>query len=145
MGELAHSAAAANDTVERNRIKRTSLAAGLLFMDFLWNEFDCIDTGHESNDEGLFRRAFCSCSLRVGWQDFRPMKLYLILIVAMSALGIHAAQSLPAVPRFDGLGKHHHPVTTKWQLAQRYFDQGLTLCYNFNHAEAIRSFEAAAM
>lgn len=74
------------------------------------------------------------------------MKLFLILIlmVAMSALGSRAAQSLPAVPRFDGLGKHHHPVTTKWQLAQRYFDQGLTLCYNFNHAEAIRSFEAAA-
>lgn len=49
-----------------------------------------------------------------------------------------------SVPRFDGLGRHHHPITTRWPLAQRYFDQGLTLCYNFNHAEAIRSFEAAA-
>jgi hypothetical protein len=33
---------------------------------------------------------------------------------------------------------------TKWELAQRYFDHGLTLCFNFNHAEAIRSFSAAA-
>ncbi len=47
-------------------------------------------------------------------------------------------------PLFKGLGRHHHKVTTRYELAQRYFDQGLTLCFNFNHAEAIRSFEAAA-
>src|SRR5262245_57599313 len=50
---------------------------------------------------------------------------------------------LPA-PLFDDLGNHHHPITTKSKLAQRYFDQGLTLCFNFNHAEAIRSFTAVA-
>ena len=71
--------------------------------------------------------------------------LFTIAVVASGLLIGHAAQSLPAVPRFDGLGRHHHPVTTKWELAQRYFDQGFTLCYNFNHAEAIRSFEAAAI
>src|SRR6266511_1949890 len=47
-------------------------------------------------------------------------------------------------PLFKDLGRHHHKVTTRYQLAQRYFDQGLTLCYGFNHAEAIRSFGAAA-
>lgn len=47
-------------------------------------------------------------------------------------------------PLFDGLGKLHHPVSTASRQAQRYFDQGLTLCYAFNHREAIRSFEAAA-
>lgn len=74
------------------------------------------------------------------------MKKFIIIAGFLGALvGARAAQSLPAVPKFDGLGRHHHPVTTKWQLAQRYFDQGLTLCFNFNHAEAIRSFEAAAM
>jgi tetratricopeptide (TPR) repeat protein len=46
-------------------------------------------------------------------------------------------------PLFDKLGDHHYPVTTKSRLAQRYFDQGLTLCYAFNHKEAIRSFKAA--
>jgi tetratricopeptide (TPR) repeat protein len=54
------------------------------------------------------------------------------------------SQTLSPAPRFNGLGRHHHPVTTRLELAQRYFDHGLTLCYNFNHAEAIRSFEAAA-
>jgi hypothetical protein len=45
-------------------------------------------------------------------------------------------------PLFEGLGSHHHPVTTKTKDAQRYFDQGMTLLYAFNHTEAIRSFEA---
>jgi tetratricopeptide (TPR) repeat protein len=47
-------------------------------------------------------------------------------------------------PLFDDLGSHHHPVTTKSKEAQRYFDQGLTLAYAFNHPEAERSFREAA-
>ena len=72
-------------------------------------------------------------------------KLFLMAAMAGALVNACGAQSVSAVPKFDGLGRHHHPVTTKWKLAQRYFDQGLTLCFNFNHAEAIRSFEAAAM
>lgn len=49
-----------------------------------------------------------------------------------------------AAPLFDDLGNHHHAITTSSALAQRYFDQGLTLAYGFNHGEAIRSFEEAA-
>lgn len=48
------------------------------------------------------------------------------------------------VPLFDGLGRHHHAVTTASVLAQRYFDQGLRLVYAFNHDEARRAFEQAA-
>jgi tetratricopeptide (TPR) repeat protein len=47
-------------------------------------------------------------------------------------------------PLFDNLGKLHHPITTTSKEAQRYFDQGLTLVYGFNHHEAIRSFKEAA-
>ena len=49
-------------------------------------------------------------------------------------------------PIFDGLGNLHHPVTTKVNsiLAQKFFDQGLTLVYAFNHDEAAGSFEQAA-
>ena len=47
-------------------------------------------------------------------------------------------------PLFPGMGSWTHPVTTKNALAQKYFDQGLTLVYGFNHEEAIRSFEQAA-
>lgn len=43
-----------------------------------------------------------------------------------------------------GLGDLHHPVTTKNPEAQRFFDQGLSLIYAFNHDAAYRSFEQAA-
>ncbi|HEX8089131.1 MAG TPA: tetratricopeptide repeat protein [Blastocatellia bacterium] len=42
------------------------------------------------------------------------------------------------------LGKHHHPVSTRNREAQRFFDQGITLVYAFNHDEATRSFKRAA-
>jgi tetratricopeptide (TPR) repeat protein len=44
----------------------------------------------------------------------------------------------------DGLGKLHHPVSTRNPEAQKFFDQGLTLIYAFNHDEAIRAFQRAA-
>lgn len=43
----------------------------------------------------------------------------------------------------SGFGSHHHPVSTTNPEAQKYFDQGLTLIYAFNHEEAIRSFRRA--
>lgn len=45
---------------------------------------------------------------------------------------------------FDGLGDYSCRVTTASAEAQRYFDQGLTWAYAFNHDEAIRSFSKAA-
>ncbi len=47
-------------------------------------------------------------------------------------------------PIFDGLGNLHHAVTTNSPLAQRFFDQGLTFVYAFNHDEAAGSFKEAA-
>ena len=46
-------------------------------------------------------------------------------------------------PLFDGMGSHHHPITTSDPDAQRYFDQGLIIDFAFNHAESVRSFRAA--
>ena len=43
-----------------------------------------------------------------------------------------------------GIGPLHVPISTKSEQAQKYFDQGFTLMYGFNHAEAIRSFKEAA-
>ena len=48
------------------------------------------------------------------------------------------------VPLYDNLGNHEYRVTTRSDLAQRYFNQGLRLYYAFNHQEAIRAFEEAA-
>lgn len=46
-------------------------------------------------------------------------------------------------PLFDGMGNHHHAITTSDPDAQRYFDQGLVIDFAFNHAESARSFRAA--
>jgi tetratricopeptide (TPR) repeat protein len=46
-------------------------------------------------------------------------------------------------PLFDGMGDHHHPITTRDPGAQKYFDQGLVIDFAFNHAESVRSFRAA--
>jgi tetratricopeptide (TPR) repeat protein len=44
----------------------------------------------------------------------------------------------------EGVGVHHHPVSTRSALAQRYFDQGLVLAWAFNMGESERSFREAA-
>ena len=46
-------------------------------------------------------------------------------------------------PLFDGMGQHHHAITTTGPDAQRYFDQGVIIDFAFNHAESVRSFRAA--
>jgi tetratricopeptide (TPR) repeat protein len=46
-------------------------------------------------------------------------------------------------PLFGDLGTHRHPVTTRSDQAQQYFNQGLILAFAFNHAESARSFQAA--
>lgn len=56
------------------------------------------------------------------------------------------AQTLPAsqsVPLISGLGEDSLRITTDDPMAQAYFDQGLRLILNFNHAAAVRSFRAA--
>lgn len=53
----------------------------------------------------------------------------------------HAERTAPLL---DGMGELHWPISTDSELAQRYFDQALTLAYGFNHLEAERSFRQAA-
>ena len=47
-------------------------------------------------------------------------------------------------PLLEGMGDLHWKISTDSGLAQRYFDQALTLAYGFNHLEAERSFREAA-
>ncbi len=72
------------------------------------------------------------------------------LITAIALYSSHLYLRTPAVPKsqmsaplIEHLGDYNHPITTSSPLAQRYFDQGLVLAYGFNHAEAVRSFQAA--
>jgi tetratricopeptide (TPR) repeat protein len=62
------------------------------------------------------------------------------LMTAANVLGSGDATKLRL---YDGLGKVYFPVTTANPLAQRYFDQGLSFAYGFNHAAAITSFREA--
>src|SRR5262245_24078262 len=74
----------------------------------------------------------------------------LITILFAAALTIQAQHahhesnvSKPA-ELLEGLGTHSHPIATKSELAQKFFDQGLALIYGFNHDEAARLFARAA-
>jgi tetratricopeptide (TPR) repeat protein len=67
------------------------------------------------------------------------------LVASSFTLTSRADSTKAAVaPLFENIGKHHHPISTRSAEAQRYFDQGMMLVFNFNHKEAIRSFRAAA-
>lgn len=67
----------------------------------------------------------------------------LLLFVGDVCAAEAESNAKPVAPLFNGLGDHHHAITAASKRAQRYFDQGLTLCYAFNHKEAIRSFRGA--
>ncbi|MFN0152399.1 MAG: tetratricopeptide repeat protein [bacterium] len=54
------------------------------------------------------------------------------------------ATAAPLAPLYGNLGDHTRTISTESPEAQRYFDQGLTLAFSFNHDEAIRSFKQAA-
>lgn len=56
----------------------------------------------------------------------------------------HSATTTKPATLMSGLGNLHHPVSTRNPEAQKFFDQGLTLIYAFNHEEAARSFQRAA-
>ena len=76
-----------------------------------------------------------------------PLLLLLLLASPVRAQHDHDAMAAPAGGApilMKGFGDVHHPVTTRSREAQRFIDQGLALCYGFNHDEAVRSFEEAA-
>ena len=73
--------------------------------------------------------------------------LVLSLAATLGAQEATGRAGIPApadsIPLWDGLGDHHHPITTRSALSQRYFDQGLRFVYAFDHPDAIRSFRLA--
>ncbi len=63
-----------------------------------------------------------------------PLPLALVLAACVSVLP----------PLYEGLGVTQRPVSTRVELAQRYFDQGLALCWAFQHDAAEAAFREAA-
>lgn len=75
-----------------------------------------------------------------------PVCAFAVILLAVSgcASGSAPRGSGGPAPLLKDLGDHEHPITTASTDAQRYFNQGLTLGFAFNHAEAQRSFRYAA-
>lgn len=55
----------------------------------------------------------------------------------------HTAVSREPAKLMSGLGESHHAVSTENVEAQKFFNQGLSLIYGFNHEEAARAFKRA--
>jgi len=73
----------------------------------------------------------------------RTIAVVLAALLTSAACSRTPEPAAAKAPLYDNLGNLHHEITTSSPEAQRYFDQGLTLSYAFNHAEAIRSFKQA--
>ena len=73
-------------------------------------------------------------------------KISLLFLAAafVSACSAPPEPPAPKAPLYNNLGSYQHRISTSSPDAQKYFDQGLTLSYAFNHAEAIRAFRQAA-
>lgn len=85
----------------------------------------------------------------------REVTRFIPSVVAFALLGTltgmpacHHAQSTQADPPpifYEGFGNYTRTMTTASDEAQRWFNQGMQLTYGFNHDEAVRSFEQAAL
>ena len=71
------------------------------------------------------------------------MKLFALLSLLLAIICSLFAQSKTTV-LMPGLSQHHHTISSKNPEAQRFFDQGLTLVFAFNHEEAARAFRRAS-
>src|ERR1041385_2176936 len=71
------------------------------------------------------------------------MKVIRILCLPVLAIITCVAQTQPS-KLMPGFGNVQHKVSTSNDEAQKYFNQGLALCYGFNHNEAERAFRKAA-
>jgi tetratricopeptide (TPR) repeat protein len=69
------------------------------------------------------------------------MKFAILLGCTAAAAAWSQTAGTPTL--MPGLGAIHHSVATTKPEAQKFFDQGLSLIYAFNHEEAVRSFQRA--
>ena len=63
-------------------------------------------------------------------------------LLIVTPLAAQHAEKKEKFVLLEGLGDHHHKITTAAFQSQAFFNQGLRLLYAFNHNEAIRAFRA---
>ncbi len=74
----------------------------------------------------------------------KRISLFLIAGAVAFAQHKHVSENMKPAELLEGLGFHVHPIATKSELAQQFFNQGIALIYGFNHDEAARLFARAA-
>jgi hypothetical protein len=84
-------------------------------------------------------RSVCGPTPKHRTEAFKPG----VQLAAAAAAAAQVAGPVAPLPLWDNLGRLTWAVTTRSEVAQRYFDQGLRLAYGFNHGEARRAFRAA--
>ena len=72
------------------------------------------------------------------------LAIFLLFSPAAFAQHDHTSDATAPAQLLSGMGSLHHPIATSNPEAQKFFDQGLTLLFAFNHDEAVRSFRHAA-
>jgi hypothetical protein len=78
-----------------------------------------------------------------------PASLFTSILILYSSAALLPAPLNAAEPSYKAIsllpkmGDLYHPVSTTNQMAQRFFNQGLTFVFAFNHDAAIRSFKRA--
>lgn len=76
-----------------------------------------------------------------------PALLFALVVACGAAQAQHDGHSMGnggEASLVNGMGSLHHAVSTGNAEAQKFFDQGLSFVYAFNHDEAVRSFKRAA-
>lgn len=69
-------------------------------------------------------------------------------VASLTLVSCQQTQTVTADPPpifYEGFGNYTRDITTDSAEAQRWFNQGMQLTYGFNHDEAVRSFEQAAL
>ena len=117
-------------------MKLSKFAIGLLVMIFV---------GGSSAQEPSDGTSFLADSQRTSIAPVMSMRTMMAqtMPLAMAKFPWSRKNKENGPPLWDNLGDYSHPISTSNELAQKYFDQGLSWTYGFNHAEAIRAFRKA--
>lgn len=69
--------------------------------------------------------------------------IYFLIVIGVLTLSCQKEKITFQAPLLENIGNYSIPVTTKSEHAQMFFNQGIIMANNFNHAEAERSFREA--
>src|SRR5690625_80953 len=79
------------------------------------------------------------------WRTNRSAAFAVLFAFPLFALTQEMPPGAEEARLYEGFGNYTRPVSSESQEAQQWFNQGMQMLYGFNHDEAIRSFQRAAV